>query len=582
MQSKQTKSADPVKAANSSESSVMRSSQEKSAQADVGFGLLSGQLQPKTNPFALAQGKLGLPLQTQLTVGQPDDPYEQEADKIASQVVQNYSQVSRLQQKVSAFGLPLSVSPKRIQTRVMRLVQTSLQRNVIQKKCDACEQDEGNIQAKFIQFQGSGEVVSSEIESQIQTSRGGGQPLDSATMSFMEQSFNSDFSGVRIHTNNQAVQMNQALNAHAFTVGKDIFFNEGRYQPNSSAGVGLLAHELTHVVQQGAAVQKKSDTRASLPFSHMFANPAVQAKFSSSGNASDNQQVFRKEIAQFQQENPQADLMLQQQRILQAKPVDQVQMKNNARQLRKCSGGEETDGGGSSTPSTPLTFSSLAFSPGSSGPLNVTLGSTSVTNQSSNYVATGKVKASGGTDALAKDWEAGFIQTLHSTSRTAHYKGKSPKTQMQVRATTPARDAFTTSGAPWYDPGNARGTGGEKGFTTTNSNVSVRFSDAPRTGAPWTTPDAKSKLDKYDGKDKFSYWMIARQKSAPNTIKYLNHGSWEVDWGVAFDYASKAGTKTVKNKTGKTTHSGSGTGKGSATPVLSGPIPNNSATVNWV
>ncbi len=72
-------------------------------------------------------------------------------------------------------------------------------------------------------------------------------------MSFMESRFGTDFSGVKIHTGHTAVQMNQELNAQAFTSGNDIYFNEGKYAPGSESGKHLLAHELTHTLQQSVA-----------------------------------------------------------------------------------------------------------------------------------------------------------------------------------------------------------------------------------------------------------------------------------------------------------------------------------------
>jgi hypothetical protein len=69
----------------------------------------------------------------------------------------------------------------------------------------------------------------------------------------MEDSFGTDFSRVRVHTSSQSDTLNRQLQARAFTTGSDIFFRSGEYKPTSGAGQQLLAHELTHVVQQGAA-----------------------------------------------------------------------------------------------------------------------------------------------------------------------------------------------------------------------------------------------------------------------------------------------------------------------------------------
>ena len=76
-----------------------------------------------------------------------------------------------------------------------------------------------------------------------------GQPLDTETRSFMEPRFGHDFSKVRVHTDERAVESAQAVNALAYTVGQDVVFGEGQYEPETSEGKRLLAHELTHVVQ---------------------------------------------------------------------------------------------------------------------------------------------------------------------------------------------------------------------------------------------------------------------------------------------------------------------------------------------
>jgi hypothetical protein len=75
----------------------------------------------------------------------------------------------------------------------------------------------------------------------------------------MEGAFGADFSGVRVHTDAQSDSLNKSIQAKAFTTGSDIFFSKGAYDPGSQDGQQLLGHELTHVVQQGAAVQKKDD-----------------------------------------------------------------------------------------------------------------------------------------------------------------------------------------------------------------------------------------------------------------------------------------------------------------------------------
>jgi hypothetical protein len=92
-----------------------------------------------------------------------------------------------------------------------------------------------------------------QLASQLNSSKGGGQPLPKDTLSSMGQAFGTDFSNVRVHTGSRAQEMSQSIQAKAFTHGSDIYFNRGQYNPGSTEGKRLLGHELTHVVQQGGA-----------------------------------------------------------------------------------------------------------------------------------------------------------------------------------------------------------------------------------------------------------------------------------------------------------------------------------------
>jgi hypothetical protein len=96
-----------------------------------------------------------------------------------------------------------------------------------------------------------GGPVPPEAEAAIARARGGGQPLDGAVQAQMGETMGYDFSGVRVHTDAGADKLNKQLSAKAFTTGSDIFFKRGAYEPDSSGGQELIAHELSHVVQQG-------------------------------------------------------------------------------------------------------------------------------------------------------------------------------------------------------------------------------------------------------------------------------------------------------------------------------------------
>lgn len=84
--------------------------------------------------------------------------------------------------------------------------------------------------------------------------RSPGQPLDAQTRAFMEPRFGHDFGKVRVHTGDKATESAREVNAQAYTVGQDIVFGAGRYEPGTGAGRSLIAHELAHVVQQGPSV----------------------------------------------------------------------------------------------------------------------------------------------------------------------------------------------------------------------------------------------------------------------------------------------------------------------------------------
>jgi len=103
---------------------------------------------------------------------------------------------------------------------------------------------------------------SDQLARQLKDQRGSGAPLPREVRNEMSESIGADFSNVRIHTGDKATALNKELGAQAFTHGNDVYFNSGKYDTDSSAGKHLLAHELTHVVQQGAAPAVEGKTAA--------------------------------------------------------------------------------------------------------------------------------------------------------------------------------------------------------------------------------------------------------------------------------------------------------------------------------
>jgi DNA-directed RNA polymerase subunit RPC12/RpoP len=101
-----------------------------------------------------------------------------------------------------------------------------------------------------LQRKEAGITAPSNVESAIHSARSGGKPLSTVERSYYEPRFGADFSGVKIHTGSNAADLSRSVNARAFTVGRDIFFGGGEYSPNTLQGKKLMAHELTHTVQQ--------------------------------------------------------------------------------------------------------------------------------------------------------------------------------------------------------------------------------------------------------------------------------------------------------------------------------------------
>lgn len=199
------------------------------------------------------------PLQPKLTIGAPNDPYEQEADRVAEQVVQRIqasppppSQSAHDVQRQSLQSSDLQVPPLVKPVPQAEAPQAPSQMSAIAPLQRVPIADDEELQTKSLVQRATDEggIASAEIEQQIHRARGGGQSLAPELQTQMGQAMGADFSNVRIHTDTQSDQLNQAIQAKAFTTGSDVFFRQGAYQPTQQEGQKLIAHELTHVVQQ--------------------------------------------------------------------------------------------------------------------------------------------------------------------------------------------------------------------------------------------------------------------------------------------------------------------------------------------
>ncbi|MEH1950490.1 MAG: DUF4157 domain-containing protein [Nostoc sp.] len=192
------------------------------------------------------------PIMAKLMIGAVGDKYEQEADRVASQVVQQINTPSAAQSTQGKSLQSQEAAQEEKQTKPSIFV---LQRSPLptQAQLKAMPEDE-ELQTKSIiqhrQARGGGEA-STDVESAINSSRGRGQLLDAGLQQSMGQVMGADFSGVKVHIDSQADQLNQSIQAKAFTTGQDVFFRQGAYEPGSRGGQELIAHELTHVMQQG-------------------------------------------------------------------------------------------------------------------------------------------------------------------------------------------------------------------------------------------------------------------------------------------------------------------------------------------
>ncbi len=192
-----------------------------------------------------------------LEVGQVGDEYEQEADRTADQVMQttanNSVQLATLpEEKIQKATLPEEKVQKAI------LPEEKVQKKPISETSSWIQQAEKKEEEKPIQKKSEnpsqGEIPeTSWLENQLNNLKGSGDRLPDESRSFMESRFGADFSDVNVHTGSQSEVLNRSLNAQAFTHGSDVYFGEGKYNPESHQGKHLLAHELTHVVQQGNA-----------------------------------------------------------------------------------------------------------------------------------------------------------------------------------------------------------------------------------------------------------------------------------------------------------------------------------------
>lgn len=227
-------------------------------------------------------------IQRKVKVGQANDRYEKEADKVADQVVNSpeQSMIRPIQSKADNISTLQRAEEEEAQTKIQREeeeeaaqpkgeeeeeamqakgeeeeAQTKIQREEeeeaaqpkgeeeeeAQPKIQKAEEEEA--QAKFDKES----LQSSDFEERLQASKSSGEILQGEVKNELESKIGADFSSIKIHTGPVADGLSRDIGALAFAVGNHVYFKEGQFDPNSKEGKHLLAHELTHTVQQGAA-----------------------------------------------------------------------------------------------------------------------------------------------------------------------------------------------------------------------------------------------------------------------------------------------------------------------------------------
>lgn len=238
-------------------------------------------IQAARQPFVARSGEGGFfvpAVQMKMTVNKPGDKFEQEADKMADKVMRmpapSAAKDEKLQrapeeklqkkeeekiQKAPDEKIQKAAQPEeKIQKAAVpeeKVQKAALPEEKVQKKDDDKLQKapDDRLQRKGAE---SAPAVGGDVQSAIHSKTTGGEPLSPGVRDHMESGFSADFSGVRIHSDNDSAALSNQLSARAFTYQNHIFFSRGQYQPGTSEGKHLLAHELTHTIQQGHAIQR--------------------------------------------------------------------------------------------------------------------------------------------------------------------------------------------------------------------------------------------------------------------------------------------------------------------------------------
>jgi hypothetical protein len=263
-------------------------------------------------------------VQTKMTVNKPGDKFEQEADKTADKVMRMSAPSAvaegeklkrepeekpwkREEEKILRAAMPEEKVQRAEDDKIQRASadEQTVQRREEEKILRASTSEEKVQKGEHPQIQkeadrdeklqreapaGTPPAIDSGVQTAIYDKMTGGEPLPTDVRANMEARFNADFRDVRIHRDDQSVALSNQLGARAFTYRNHIFFSRDQYQPGTSDGKQLLAHELTHTIQQGYAVQRGAEMSTSAQGEH--ASPVIQrAPASAAASAATSSEV---------------------------------------------------------------------------------------------------------------------------------------------------------------------------------------------------------------------------------------------------------------------------------------------------
>jgi hypothetical protein len=555
-------------------------------------------------------------IQPKLKISAPNDKYEQEADRIADQVMRMPE--PSVAANSSALGEEtLSIqrledsdderdrSEENLQLKPL-VGAESIQRQELEEDEDE-EKDEEEEMLQTKRSSSQAPEVTPSIETGIQTlRRSGGQPLSPSLRTFMEPRFGQDLSGVRLHTTEPAAQLAENLNAQAFTLRNDIVFGAGKFQPETVVGRRLLAHELTHVIQQSRyntadhLLRRKPLTNEErkrerlIEFLNLVKSRILrrvqrgQKILITKGRSEKAEQILslnRSGDPEFG--NIAADIkQILTQFVVLGKKLNKGQMSLHRLQIEAQTVEDEPTG---IEEGTPPEFSLKGKPEASIAPELELMPDAFMLGPrfmdvdfalQAHFKAKGDVEVTGGTDEEVSKWEVGFLQTVISSKGTAKYiadRGNCFGLSREVPPNTRDREVGGTP--PWY------GSKSTKQFVSSESAVPVEMEDNPATGVNWEIREGDplssfvkgyGPLDVTCGGGQFGTWLVVRQKESGNIV-YLYSWQWAVDYGGDFLAKRKEARSLAEQKPPI-----GGEGKGNLEPKLDGEVANKSVRVRFI